>query len=76
MTLNSTLGLIIFNCSFHPDLFHCNIPVRAYKTFPALMIYYAAVFIYNLMTEGYIQADPAFIRYWGLTITCSMFPCC
>jgi hypothetical protein len=31
------------------------------------MIYYAAVFIYNLMTEGYIQADPAFIRYWGLT---------
>ena len=67
MTLNSTLGLISTIALFSPIFFIVVFRLSAYKTFPALLIYYAAVFIYNAMTEGYIQADPVIVRYWGLT---------
>lgn len=67
MTLNSTLGLISSIALFTPIFFIAILRLGTYKTFPALIIYYAAVFIYNLMTEGYIHADPSFVRYWGLT---------
>jgi len=67
MNWNSTMGLISSIALFTPILFILVLRLGAYKTFPALLIYYAGVFIYNLMTEGYIQVNADVIHYWGLT---------
>jgi hypothetical protein len=38
-----------------------------YRSFPALLIYYIIAVGDNFLTQGYIHADKAFIRYYGLT---------
>jgi len=67
MTWNSTMGFICTVALFLPILFILVLRLGAYRTFPALLIYYTGVFIYNLFTEGFIRADRQVIRYWGLT---------
>jgi len=66
MTWNSTMGLISTVALFLPILFILVLRLGAYRTFPALLIYYSGVFIYNLFTEGFLKADQQIIRYWGL----------
>jgi hypothetical protein len=41
--------------------------LSGYKTFPALLIYYISVFIYNLLSLKYINAGEDITRYWGIT---------
>jgi hypothetical protein len=38
-----------------------------YRSFPALLLFYALAVGNNFLTEGYINADPGFIRYYGIT---------
>lgn len=66
MTWNSVMGIVSSVALFCPVFFILVLRLGAYRTFPALLFYYAIVFIYNLMTEGHIAANPEVVRYWGL----------
>jgi hypothetical protein len=66
MTWNFIMGIVSSVALFLPFLFILVLRLGAYRTFPALMIYYAIILIYNLMTEGHIAASPELTRYWGL----------
>jgi hypothetical protein len=66
MTWNSVMGVISSVALFLPFFFILVLRLGAYRTFPALLLYYGSVFVYNLMTEGYIQADTNVIRSWGM----------
>ncbi len=61
------MGIISSVALLCPVLFILALRLATYRTFPALLIYYSSVFIYNLMTEGYISVPPDVIRYWGMT---------
>jgi hypothetical protein len=67
MTWNSVMGLISTFALFLPIFFILALRLGGYKSFPALLIYYISVFVYNLFTEGYIKAPANFIHYWGLS---------
>ena len=66
MTWNSILGLISTIALFLPVVLLFSLRLGAYRSFPALIIYYASVFIYNLLSEGYINANGSVTHYWGL----------
>src|SRR5437868_4325793 len=67
MNWSSTLGLISSVALFLPVLFILLFKLGGYKTFPALLIYYISVFIYNLLSLKYINAGEDITRYWGIT---------
>lgn len=67
MTWNSVMGLISTIALFCPVIIILVLRLAAYRTFPALLIYYASSVIYNLMTEGYLAVSPELVRYWGMT---------
>lgn len=66
MTSNSIMGFISSIALFLPILFILFFRQGGYKTFPALVCYYTIVFIYNLMTEGYIKVSHETIYYWSI----------
>ncbi|MEO6613033.1 MAG: hypothetical protein ABIT05_07210 [Chitinophagaceae bacterium] len=66
MTWNSVMGLISTFALFLPIFLILALRLGGYKSFPALLIYYISVFVYNLFTEGYIKAPANFIQYWGV----------
>lgn len=66
MTWNYVMGIISSVALFCPVFLILILRLGAYRTFPALIIYYSSVFIYNLMTEGHIAASSELIQYWGL----------
>lgn len=66
MTWNSIMGIVSSVALFLPFLFILVLRLGAYRTFPALLVYYASILVYNLMTEGHIAASPEQVRYWGL----------
>ena len=66
MTWNSIMGIVSSIALFCPFVFILVLRLGFYKTFPALLVYYASILVYNLMTEGYITASTETIRYWGL----------
>lgn len=67
MTWNSIMGFISTIALFLPVFFILALRLGAYRSFPALLIYYTSVFIYNLLTEQYIKAPSDVVYYWGLT---------
>jgi hypothetical protein len=67
MNWNSILGLLSSIALFLPVFFILVLRLGVYRTFPALLIYYSSVFIYNLFTLGYINAGEHLTRYWGIT---------
>lgn len=60
------MGFISSIALFLPIFFILAFRLGAYRTFPALLSYYVIVFIYNLMTEGYIKANHDTILYWSI----------
>jgi hypothetical protein len=66
MTWNSIMGIVSSVALFLPFFFILVLRLGAYRTFPALLVYYASILVYNLMTEGYIIVDRETVRYWGL----------
>lgn len=67
MNLNSTMGLVSSVALFLPVFLILILRLGTYKTFPALLVYYFIVFIYNLFTEGYLPVDARLEHYWGLS---------
>jgi len=66
MTWNSIMGFISTIALFLPVAFILLLRLSTYRSFPALLFYYSTVFIYNLLTEGYIKAPADVVYYWGL----------
>jgi len=66
MTWNSVMGIVSSVALFCPVFFILVLRMGAYRTFPALLFYYAGVFVYNLMTEQYITARKEVVLHWGL----------
>lgn len=67
MTWNSVMGIVSSAALLCPIIAILALRLTHYRSFPVLLFYYSSVFIYNLMTEGYIPAGPGFVHYWGLT---------
>lgn len=67
MNWNSIMGFISSFAFFAPILLIIILRLANYKSFPYLLIYYSSVLMYNVLTEGYVQADENLIYYWGLT---------
>ena len=67
MSWNSILGVISSVSLFLPVILILLMRLSTYKTFPALAGYYLMVFVYNILTEGYISANTSVVHYIGLT---------
>ncbi|MBL7731485.1 MAG: hypothetical protein JNM88_09935 [Chitinophagaceae bacterium] len=67
MTWNTIMGFISTIALLIPILIIMVLRLSSYRTFPALLAYYCSVFIYNLLTEQYIEAPDTVVHYWGLT---------
>jgi hypothetical protein len=68
MNLNSTMGFVSSLALFLPILLILAVRLGAYKSFPALLIYFTLVFFNNLMNEHYVQPSADLVYYWGITI--------
>ena len=66
MTWNSIMGIVSSLALFLPIFLIMALRLGTYRSFPVLLIYYAMVFIYNLLTEGYIPTNADVVRLWGL----------
>lgn len=66
MTWNSVLGLISTISLFLPVVLILFMRLGTYKSFPALIVYYLSVFIYNILTEGYVPANIYLVHYLGI----------
>jgi hypothetical protein len=66
MTWNSTMGLISTIALFLPVACILLLRLTVQKNFIALLLYFTSAFMFNLFKLGYINADPEFVRYWGI----------
>ncbi len=70
MTTNAIMGLISSATLFLPICLILIFRLGAYKTFPALLIYYGTVFAYNICRAQLIPADNEALDIWN---TCNNF---
>jgi len=61
------MGLISSIALFLPIFFILAFRLGGYRTFPALLCYYVIVFVYNLLTQGYINAGTDIIHNWNIS---------
>lgn len=66
MTWNSAMGLISSIALFLPIFFILAFRLGGYRSFPALLFYYIIVFCHNLLSQGYIKANPDTIQYLSI----------
>jgi len=66
MNLNSTFGLIASIALFLPIILLLLCRLCSYRSFPALLAYYAVVFAYNLFQKGYLHGTPALVGNWNV----------
>lgn len=66
MTWYSIMGFVASVALFLPIVFVIYFRLGTYKSFPALIAYYVPVFVYNLMTEGYIKTSEEVEHSLGL----------
>ncbi len=67
MTWNTIMGFISSFAILIPIIIILVLRLGTYRSFAALLIYFSSIFIYNLLTEGYIHANENVIYYWGVT---------
>jgi len=67
MNWNTVMGLVSTIALSIPIITILATRLTSYRVFPALLAYYIVVMGYNLLTEGYVNVSPAFIRYYGIT---------
>lgn len=67
MTWNSIMGFVSSFALLAPIILILVLRLGRYRSFPVLLLYYSSVLIYNLLTEGYLNADHSVEYYWGLT---------
>jgi hypothetical protein len=61
----SIMGLISSVALLLPILLIVTFRLSAYKSFPALFIYYLMVLGYNIVRANYLQVNPELINYWN-----------
>jgi hypothetical protein len=66
MPWNFTIGLISTIALSLPILTIIATKLYGYRSFPALLVYYSIAVGDNFLALGYINADPDFIRYYGI----------
>jgi len=66
MNWNDVMGLVSTVALSLPIITMLATGVAGYRSFPALVIYFAMVTLYNLLTEGYISATDDFTHYYGI----------
>jgi hypothetical protein len=66
MNWNSIMGIVSSVALLLPIIFILVFRISGYRSFPVLLIYYSSIFIYNLLTEGYIKTNHNVVHYWGL----------
>jgi hypothetical protein len=67
MNWNDVMGLVSTVSLSLPILTMIAMGLAGYRSFPALVIYYAIVVFYNLLQLDYVHADKGFIFYFGIT---------
>jgi hypothetical protein len=60
------MGFVSTFALFLPIFFLLLFRLGSYKSFPALLVYYIIVFVYNLLTEGYIRVNSNVIDNWNI----------
>ena len=66
MTWFNMMGLISTIALLAPIITILALRLAWYKSFPALLAYYAVVFVYNLLTQNFIHLNGSFIYYFGV----------
>lgn len=66
MTLNDVMGLVSTVALSLPILILIATKLAGYRTFPALVVYYSILVIYNILVQRYVHADTALVRYIGI----------
>ena len=66
MNLNSTLGLIALIALFLPIALLLICRLCSYRSFPALLGYYAIIFAYNVFQKGYLEGSTELISTWNI----------
>ncbi len=66
MNWNDVMGLISTVALTLPIITIIAMGLAGHRSFPALLIYYAVVAGYNLLTEGYISAPENMVHYYGI----------
>jgi len=62
----NTVGMISTFSLFLPVLFMVACRLTWYKSFPALLVYYAITFAFNLLSIDFFKTDKTFIYYHGV----------
>jgi hypothetical protein len=66
MTWNYVMGLVSTVALSLPILTIIATKLSGYRSFPALLIYYALAVGDNFLTQGYIPVEKTFTRYYGI----------
>lgn len=66
MTLNSIMGFVSTVSLSLPVVMLIGTKLYGYRSFPALLLFYVIAVCDNFLTQGYINADPGFIRNYGI----------
>ena len=66
MTWNSVMGIVSLIALFLPIFFLLVLRLGGYRSFPALLAYYAIVFTYNLFTLGYFKINSDITDLWNI----------
>lgn len=64
--MNSAMGIISSIALFLPIFLIIAFRLGAYRSFPALLIYYVIVFFQNILTQGYIKANHDTVYYLSI----------
>lgn len=67
MTVHEIMGIISSVALLVPVIAIVAARLAHYATYPALLVYYLSVFLYNLMSQGQLPVSDTLIHYWGLT---------
>lgn len=65
MTIFSVVGLISTIALFLPIILLIVLRLSLYRSFPALLLYYLLVFLFNIFKLGYIKIDATIVSYHG-----------
>ena len=66
MNRNDVMGIVSTVALSLPIITIIAMGLAGYRSFPALLVYYAVVAGYNLFTEGYVRASEDFVHYYGI----------
>lgn len=67
MTVHEIMGIISSVALLVPVIAIIASRLAHYATYPALLVYYLTIFLYNLMSQGQLPVSDTLIHYWGLT---------